>query len=67
MSEQHPNADQSQPMTEEELEQRSADPRDLASKGGFTKDAREVVEHPGVTPQMLDEPKQERGGFIHEE
>jgi hypothetical protein len=48
----------------EDLDEQAVDPRDLVYKGGYRKHPREIVEHPGVTPQMLDEPQESRAGDI---
>lgn len=40
------------------LEDQSVDPRDLVYKGGYTKDPQEIVEHPAVTPPVLDESRE---------
>lgn len=59
MSEENPNkpvANEDRQTEKETLEERGVDPRDLVSKGGFTKDPREIVNNPAVTPQMLNEP-----------
>lgn len=47
---QHNNPDNTQSMDEETF-----DPRDLVNKGGYSKDPREIIDNPAVTPQMLDD------------
>lgn len=42
---------QTGPATDEAL----VDPRDLVQKGGYTKPTEEVVDHPAVTPPMMDD------------
>ncbi|HHP7245954.1 MAG TPA: hypothetical protein ACFE0H_14840 [Elainellaceae cyanobacterium] len=37
------------------------DPRDLVYKEGTLENAREVIENPAVTPEMLNEPQEGRG------
>jgi len=53
-AEQEKNQDELQDLQESVLED-AVDPRDLVTKGGYTKDPSEIVNNPAVTPQMLNE------------
>ncbi|MEB3831510.1 hypothetical protein [Phormidium sp. CCY1219] len=58
MSEETPKKPQ-QPAENTEnktAKQDAVDPRNLVMKGGYQKDPRELVNDPGVTPEMLNEP-----------
>lgn len=39
------------------------DPRDLVSKGGYQKNPREIIENPAVTPQMPEESSDSQVGM----
>jgi hypothetical protein len=45
----------------------TVNPQDLVYAGGFVGDAREIVENPAVTPQMLNEPGDLRGDELEED
>jgi len=49
--------------TPDSIDEQTVDPRDLVNKGGYQKSPREIVEHPAVTPQMLDERRQTEAGL----
>lgn len=50
-----------------ETDDRVMDPRDLTYTGGFQGNAREIVENPAVTPQMLNEPGDLRADELEED
>ncbi|MGQ4647142.1 hypothetical protein [Lyngbya aestuarii] len=58
-AEQEKNQDELQTVQESVLEE-AVDPRDLVTKGGYTKDPAEIVNNPAVTPQMLDDSEELR-------
>ncbi|WP_432808185.1 hypothetical protein [Pantanalinema sp. GBBB05] len=45
----------------------TVDPQDLVYSGGYTKDPREIVENPAVTPEMLNEPGDLRSDALEED
>ncbi len=45
----------------------TVNPQDLVYAGGFVGDAREIVENPAVTPQMLNEPGDLRSDALEED
>lgn len=45
----------------------TVNPQDLVYSGGYTKDPREIVENPAVTPEMLNEPGDLRSDALDED
>jgi hypothetical protein len=65
-NQQNLTSDQQQPVQSSEAE-KVVDPRDLVYNGGYSKDPREIVNNPAVTPQMLNEPGDLRDDLRHTE
>jgi hypothetical protein len=55
---------QSNSGNEQEPDIRAVDPMDLVYKGGFTGNAREIVDNPAVAPQMLNPPEYLRDDML---
>jgi hypothetical protein len=54
-----------QPTSENQsVDDRIIDPQDLVYKGGFTGNAREIVENPAVAPQMINPPEHLRDDIL---
>lgn len=45
----------------------TVDPRDLVYSGGYAGDPREIVENPAVTPEMINEPGDNRIDLLEED
>ncbi len=51
----------------EALKAKTVNPMDLIYAGGYQGNPRELVENPGVTPEMINEPGDLRSDEIHED
>lgn len=49
---------------EQEPDVHAVDPMDLVYKGGFTGNAREIVENPAVAPQTINSPEHLRDDML---
>ncbi|PSO62506.1 MAG: hypothetical protein BRC36_09925 [Cyanobacteria bacterium QH_2_48_84] len=50
----------------ESVDDKAVDPRDLVMKGRKYKSPEETVDEPAVTPEMLDEPQNDRDDLTRE-
>ncbi|MBE9113217.1 hypothetical protein IQ273_27940 [Nodosilinea sp. LEGE 07298] len=51
---------QNNPDNTQSIDEETFDPRDLVTKGGYSKNPREIIENPAVAPQMLDDRRSDR-------